>query len=425
MKSIINRIFTKRGGSAREVTTSLSAALARLLPRNQLESLIARTPDRRLLLQTAAYELKRPESEVLAQVAAILGINYTCELAPQAAPQLPSGVSIDELERLGLVPLRTASSGRAMLCCDPLQIRFSSLAGVPMEISLAPWRLIAQLLETLRNQVQSNEAIERAAQERALALKVLAAIIDQCKLHFVESCQLTLIGTSPKYAFQTLDGRSGNGTVDPRIVAGLTSLLCDDSPLPSQIESKCIAPGEYLINWQNSRCDNVIPLVRPASSVQLAESKNSQSPCEIPEQIPAGAERINSVERQVMIVEDNPTFTRVLERFLQRIDVKTSAFESVEAALAALRSNTCRPQVIVADLHLPAKGGDDLIAAVRSLEHLDHVGIIVLTSDDSCDAELKTIQLGADAFIGKNQDPRILCAHVERILTKKGAKRAA
>ena len=423
MKSIINRllpILSRRDVHTREVAISLPTALAKLLKHNQLESLIARTPDRRLLLRAAASELKRPEVEILAQVAAILQINYTSELPAEFTPHLPSGVSVDDLERLGLVPLQVANNnGRAILCCDPIQIRFSALAGIPTQKILAPWHLIESALQQLRQQLESSEASARLAQEYDVAAKVLDAIVDQCKMHFVEKCQIILNGATPKYVFKTIDGRSGSGTIDLRIVRGLSALLSDSRHLTAQIESKRTAPGEFSIRWQNLRIDNVIPLVRPtAATISVAVENAALDECQ-------PSEELVTLERQVMIVEDNPTFTRVLQRFLERIEVKTTAFDSVEAALQALAARTCAPRVIVADLHLPAKGGDDLIAAVRAMPHLSHVGIIVLTSDESCDAELKTIQLGADAFIGKNQDPRILCAHVERILSKVGAKRAA
>jgi len=422
MRSLIKRIFAGHSDSMRDVTISLTAALAKLINRGQLESLIARTPDRRLLLEAAVAHLNRPEAEVLAQVAAILGLRYTGEQLGDYTPHLPSGFSLEELERLGLVPLSGPDSTRAILCCDPLQIRFSALAGVPAEIILAPWRVIALQIMVLRQQIEANELSARREQQHALAGKVLQAIIEQCKAHLVESCQLSLLGACPSYSFKTNDGRIGNGTIDSRIANSLSDLLSNPAQLPSQTESHCNAPGEYFIRWQNTRADNVIPLVRPQPAA-LPTQKNCDSKS-LPHAESNESEQ-GLCDRHVMIVEDNSTFTKVLERFLQRLNVKTSAFATVEEALTALNSHSCNPDVIVADLHLPAKGGDDLIAAVRAMPHLEHVGILVLTSDDSCDAELKTIQLGADAFIGKNQDPRILCAHVERIISKQRAKRAA
>ena len=291
-------------------------------------------------------------------------------------------------------------------------------------------RLISNSLACIRREHESRELGARAPQQRAIAIKVLEAIVSECKKYFVESCQITLSSSVSKYSFKTVDGRLASGTVDARINLALSSLLREQTTLPFQIEPMQTAPGEFSLSWHNFQIDNVIPLVRAlnSGSPQQASSQNlpsTQLPYLDCVARPQDTAAVSRSTRQVMIVEDNPTFTRVLERFLQRIDVQTSAFASVEDALIALDNHGIVPQVIVADLHLPGKGGDDLIAAVRAHRYLQHVGIIVLTSDDSCDAELKTIQLGADAFIGKNQDPRILCAHVERILSKQADQRAA
>lgn len=428
MKKFIKKLgpafaLMRRSKEVSANATSLLNALSKILSRGQLEKLIASTPDRRLLIEAAARELKRSEAEVLGQIASLLGLEFILQVPNTFLPHLPAAVTIEELNRLGLVPLQQANFGRIILCTDPMQLKFSALAGVPCKILLAPWSVILSQLQLLSAQLNASESSARKLSENSLSIKVLEAVVNECRKFHADSCQLFLAGNSPKYSFRTIDGRSGSGTIDPRMTLGLVAALKQSSQFPN-IEIEQLGPNEFTMRWQNYRSDNVIPLPRSAALAETAEPK-------LPEQDTAPLPPCSNVKlsppkprREVMIVEDNPTFTRVLDRFLQKIDVNTSIFSSVEAALAALANLNCLPDVIVADLHLPGKGGDDLIATVRSIPHLENIGIIVLTSDDSCDAELKTIRLGADAFIGKNQDPRILCAHVERILNK-AVRRAA
>jgi CheY-like chemotaxis protein len=48
----------------------------------------------------------------------------------------------------------------------------------------------------------------------------------------------------------------------------------------------------------------------------------------------------------------------------------------------------------------------------------------MLTSDEDVDVELQLLAEGADAFVSKAKDPRVLTTHVQRLL-KAGALRKA
>jgi DNA-binding response OmpR family regulator len=39
--------------------------------------------------------------------------------------------------------------------------------------------------------------------------------------------------------------------------------------------------------------------------------------------------------------------------------------------------------------------------------------------------QLQVLERGADAFVGKNEDPRLLCVHVQRLLMRARSRRAA
>jgi hypothetical protein len=49
----------------------------------------------------------------------------------------------------------------------------------------------------------------------------------------------------------------------------------------------------------------------------------------------------------------------------------------------------------------------------------------MLTSDDDVDAELQLLASGADAFVSKGKDPRVLTAQVRRLLRRPSLEEAA
>jgi DNA-binding response OmpR family regulator len=54
-----------------------------------------------------------------------------------------------------------------------------------------------------------------------------------------------------------------------------------------------------------------------------------------------------------------------------------------------------------------------------------HIPVIMLTSDEDVDAELQLLGCGADAFVSKAKDPRVLTAQVQRLLKQATLREAA
>ena len=90
-------------------------------------------------------------------------------------------------------------------------------------------------------------------------------------------------------------------------------------------------------------------------------------------------------------------------------------------ALKFLESAQSLPDLIVCDVHMPDMNGFDFLRRVRQDSHTKQISIIMLTSDASVETELSLIESGADVFLTKTQDPRILCAHARRLIDKRRA----
>jgi len=74
---------------------------------------------------------------------------------------------------------------------------------------------------------------------------------------------------------------------------------------------------------------------------------------------------------------------------------------------------------------MPVMNGEELLKRIRSSASLSGVPVIVLTSDDDVNAEVALLAQGADAFVSKVRDPRVLCAQIRRLVEKRVAQEAA
>ena len=138
----------------------------------------------------------------------------------------------------------------------------------------------------------------------------------------------------------------------------------------------------------------------------------------------AAAGAVGGEAGMVLVIDDNAVFLSVVQRFFARHRIETEISMDGAASLERLRCGR-RPALIVCDLHMPGINGADFLRRVRNDAAFSDIPVIILTSDRELEVELELVQLGADAFLTKDQDPRLLCAQVERLLRRGGARRAA
>jgi CheY-like chemotaxis protein len=155
-----------------------------------------------------------------------------------------------------------------------------------------------------------------------------------------------------------------------------------------------------------------------ASSLVLAGSRGGVSDAYLVEEGSRG--------HPVLVVDDNPMFCRVLERLLRREEVLPFFADNGVRALEKLESaGAVMPKVIICDLHMPVMNGRELLARLKNDERFKQIPVVMLTSDDDVDAELQLLASGADAFVSKGKDPRVLTAQVRRLLRRPSLEEAA
>ena len=106
----------------------------------------------------------------------------------------------------------------------------------------------------------------------------------------------------------------------------------------------------------------------------------------------------------ILIVDDNETNRRVLQRMLNGWEVQATSVESGERALAELLSarGAGRPyQLILTDMHMPNQDGFELVEQVRRQPELSAMTVMMLTSAGHRGDVERCRELGIAAYLYK------------------------
>ncbi len=120
----------------------------------------------------------------------------------------------------------------------------------------------------------------------------------------------------------------------------------------------------------------------------------------------------------VLLVDDNPTFLRVLQDFLA--DYGAGLVQVVGAVVggrhAVAQAEQLHPQVILLDLQMPDVPGLDLLPPLRT--RLPEALLIALSLRDPEEYRAQTLAAGADAFVAKACLARDLLPTIQRLAAR-------
>ncbi|TQS24805.1 response regulator transcription factor [Microbispora sp. KK1-11] len=115
----------------------------------------------------------------------------------------------------------------------------------------------------------------------------------------------------------------------------------------------------------------------------------------------------------ILLVEDDPSVRAGLELALTRQGHSVTAYATGEEALDHVRSR--RPEIAILDVMLP---GIDGVEVCRRIRRLDPLPIILLTArGDDLDVVVG-LEAGADDYVVKPVEPRVLDARIRAILRR-------
>jgi DNA-binding response OmpR family regulator len=122
------------------------------------------------------------------------------------------------------------------------------------------------------------------------------------------------------------------------------------------------------------------------------------------------------VGQRILVVDDDPTVSDVVRRYLERAGYDVILAADGPAALGAYARE--EPDLVVLDLMLPGMDGLEVCRRLRDAS--TEVPIVMLTALGEESDRVLGLQLGADDYVTKPFSPRELVLRVQSVLRRSG-----
>ena len=130
------------------------------------------------------------------------------------------------------------------------------------------------------------------------------------------------------------------------------------------------------------------------------------------EMIQSSDVKINEDKYAVLYIEDNKDLSDFISNKLSvEYNVYTSnGFDAIEQSLEII------PDVIICDLNLPGKNGFEICQILKKDLRTSHIPVLILTASDDPDSYLKALESGADLFLTKPFNLKVLSQSIKALL---------
>lgn len=115
----------------------------------------------------------------------------------------------------------------------------------------------------------------------------------------------------------------------------------------------------------------------------------------------------------ILLVEDDLRLAELVSRYLQNNGFRVSAVGAAEGALERVHRD--QPDLVILDIGLP---GEDGFSLCRRLRPSYQQPILILTARDNDIDHVLGLELGADDYVVKPIEPRVLLARIGALLRR-------
>ena len=120
---------------------------------------------------------------------------------------------------------------------------------------------------------------------------------------------------------------------------------------------------------------------------------------------------------KILVVEDSPTQAIRLQHILETRGFEVAVSHNGKAALQYLKGN--HPTIIISDVIMPEMDGYELCKRIKDDENLKDIPVILLTSLSDPEDIIRGLEVGADNFITKPYQEKLLVSRIQYIIVNK------
>ena len=113
----------------------------------------------------------------------------------------------------------------------------------------------------------------------------------------------------------------------------------------------------------------------------------------------------------ILVVDDNRMTTKLLRRYLEANGYEASeAYDGIECLEKVAER---APDAIVLDVMMPRLDGYETVKRLRESPTTDRIPVVIVTALNDISNQLKAIEAGADDFLSKPIEEKLLIAKVK------------
>lgn len=118
----------------------------------------------------------------------------------------------------------------------------------------------------------------------------------------------------------------------------------------------------------------------------------------------------------IMIVDDNKVQRMILEKHLQDAGYKVVHAENGARCLELME--TLKPDLILLDVYMPIMDGFETLYAIKNNSRFSDVPVLFLTNQEQDFKQIKGLELGADDYVTKPFNARLLLSRIKAVLRR-------
>lgn len=113
----------------------------------------------------------------------------------------------------------------------------------------------------------------------------------------------------------------------------------------------------------------------------------------------------------ILVVDDNRITTKLLRRYLEANGYE--AKEAYDGVDCLEKVEERHPDAVVLDVMMPRMDGYETVKRLKSQDHTRHIPVVIVTALNDVANQLKSIEAGADDFLSKPIEEKLLIAKVK------------
>ena len=122
-----------------------------------------------------------------------------------------------------------------------------------------------------------------------------------------------------------------------------------------------------------------------------------------------------SALNSVLVVEDSRFQAKLIQMLLQENGYAVRVARNGQEGLDAVRQE--RPSIIVSDIVMPVMDGFEMCRSIKSQDELKQIPVVLLTTQSKPQDVLRGLESGADSYVTKPYDEKILLSTIEVTLS--------